>query len=254
MKIKIELTSPKKIVLPRGFNEYIQAFIYSHLEIDKAKWLHDFGFEYEKRKFKLFVFSSILEKGYYNNQSKLFTFNSPISFYLSSPVTWILEQTAQKLMQSEKVQLGKNELNISSIAVLKQPIISNEIIKIKVISPIEVHSTFFVKNHEGKDIKKTHYYTPFEPEFRQMINSNLQKKWTALNKKDCPYSIDIRPLFRDSKYEKIRYFGTKEKKTVIKGWQYYFEIKALPEFLTFALDAGLGSRNSQGFGMIEYYL
>jgi CRISPR-associated endoribonuclease Cas6 len=37
----------------------------------------------------------------------------------------------------------------------------------------------------------------------------------------------------------------------VKGWSGFFELTGHPEFLSFALDAGLGSRNAQGFGMVE---
>ena len=45
--------------------------------------------------------------------------------------------------------------------------------------------------------------------------------------------------------------GKKENKTVIKRWKGRFKVKGHPEFLAFAYDAGLGSRNSQGFGMVN---
>ncbi len=47
--------------------------------------------------------------------------------------------------------------------------------------------------------------------------------------------------------EKIRIF----KGTVTKGWTGHFWLEGEPEFLQFAMAAGLGSRNSGGFGFIE---
>ncbi|KHE90832.1 MAG: hypothetical protein K8F52_04850 [Candidatus Scalindua rubra] len=47
--------------------------------------------------------------------------------------------------------------------------------------------------------------------------------------------------------ERIRDF----KGTVIKGWTGHFRLEGKPELLQFALDTGLGSRNSAGFGFIE---
>ncbi|MGR3303251.1 MAG: CRISPR-associated endoribonuclease Cas6 [Candidatus Scalindua sp.] len=47
--------------------------------------------------------------------------------------------------------------------------------------------------------------------------------------------------------ERIRSF----KGTVIKCWTGHFWLGSEPEFLQFAFAAGLGSRNSGGFGFIE---
>ena len=247
MRIKITLTGREKVLLPAGFNEYIQALIYNHIDEDSARWLHNKGFCFEKRSFKLFVFSSILEKGIFNKSTKTFTFPKEINFYISSPVDWILEQIATNIIKSKVVTLGENELQTSSIAIVKRSEIKENSIRINAITPIETHSTFI--KPDGKKI--THYYTPFEKEFSELIDKNMKKKWTAFYKKDCPYSIKIKPLFKGNRNEKIVYFGTGERKTLIKGWKGHFRLEGETAFLQFALDAGLGSRNSQGFGMIE---
>jgi CRISPR-associated endoribonuclease Cas6 len=247
LRIKIQFTGKDPVRLPAGFNEYIQALIYNHLNIDEAKWLHSAGFAFEKRKFRLFTFSSVLEPGKYNRGSSTFLFPSNISFYISSPVDWILEQLAGNFIKSESVSLGNNALNVASVEIIKNPAVNSDSIKVKAVTPIEVHSTFTLEN--GK--KKTHYYTPFEEDFSGLVESNLKKKWTAYYKNECPHSISIKPLFRGNDHEKIVYFGAGGNRTVIKGWKGYFQLKGNPEFLNYACEVGLGSRNSQGFGMVE---
>jgi len=41
------------------------------------------------------------------------------------------------------------------------------------------------------------------------------------------------------------------KDTVIKGWMGIYKLKSHPKILKLAYDTGLGSKNSQGFGMWE---
>ncbi len=246
MRIKLSLYSEKRIFLKRGFNSNIQALIYNLFNKVNANWLHNEGYKYENRQFRLFTFSSILERGEYNKATGTFIFPNKISLYISSPVNWILEEIAENLLKSNEVQLGNNFLIINSIEILK-PIDFTENEMVYTITPIEIHST--LKKDDGKKI--TYYYSPFETEYNELINKNLIKKWQALYKKECPFSISIKPLFEGNKYEKIIYFGTGENKTLIKGWKGKFNIEGNPEFLQFAYDAGLGSRNSQGFGMIE---
>ena len=43
MRIKIEFIGEGEIKLPVGFNEYLQALIYTHLDKADANWLHEQG-------------------------------------------------------------------------------------------------------------------------------------------------------------------------------------------------------------------
>lgn len=244
MRVKFQMISHKKITLPFIHSHILQGFIYKFLENESAEWLHNEGFKYEKRSFKMFVFSDILEIAQMDKTKKIFIFPETISFYLASPVDWVLQQAAQNLIKSEKVKLGDNICLISSISVLKQELITDNKIRVKTLSPITTHSTF--KKPDGKSV--TYYYSPFEKEFAELINLNLKKKWESLYKIDYPYdNIIIKPLFDTNKKERIRYF----KNTLIKGWTGMFELIGEPKLLQFALDVGLGDRNSQGYGMVE---
>jgi CRISPR-associated endoribonuclease Cas6 len=245
MKVKFELICNNKIVLPFSHSHILQGLIYNFLEDKAAEWLHSEGFKYEKRSFKMFVFSDIIERAQIDKTKRMFIFPETISFYLASPVDWILQQAAQNLIKSEKVKLGNNICFISSISVLKQELITDNKIRVKTLSPITIHSTF--KKPDGKNI--THYYSPFEKEFSELISMNLRKKWKSLYKKDYTFdNIVMKPLFDTNRKEKIRYF----KKTLIKGWTGMFELTGEPEPLQFALNVGLGDRNSQGYGMVEF--
>ena len=247
MRIKIELISKEKVVLPVGFNRYIQALTYNLIDMVDSNWLHNTGYKIDKKSFKLFTFSSILEKGRYIKEEKLFIFPKEISFTVSSPVDWILEEIAKNTITNDTLQLGNNYLSVRSINVLKQPVFNGDPVKVKAVTPIEIHSTF--QKPDGKKI--THYYTPFEREFNDMININLKDKWKALFKEEPESDITIKPLFQGNHYERIVYFGTGENKTVVKGWKGNFEISGDKKLIEFAYNTGLGGRNSQGFGMFE---
>jgi len=241
MRIKIVLESKDSIVLPVGFNEIFQWFIYSSI---KDEWLHDIGFTLGKRNFKLFCFSSILTKGKFIKEKGIFIFPPKISFIVSSPVNWILEQLASGSIKKEKIDLWLNRVYLTEISVLKPAKIESDTVLVKALTPIEVHSTF-----ETTSGKKTHYYTPFEDEFSSLINENARKKWSAFYKKEPPSDIKIEP--KGFNREKIVRFGTKNRYVIVKGWTGNFKLTGNREFLAFILDAGLGSRNSQGFGMVE---
>ncbi len=241
MRIKISLESENSIVLSTGFNEILQWFVYSSI---KDEWLHDVGFEFNKRSFKLFTFSSILQKGRYLKEKNLFVFPRRISFIVASPVDWILQKLASGSVQRDNINMWNNDVYLTEISVLKPNKIESNTILVRALTPIEVHSTF-----ETQKGKKTHYYTPFESEFSSLINENAKKKWSAFFKKKPPSDIKIEP--KGFNKEKIVRFGTNERYVIVKGWMGNFTLEGEPDFLKFILDAGIGSRNSQGFGLVE---
>lgn len=243
MKLRISLISNDHVVLPKEFNIYIQALIYKFLDKLPSEWLHNNGFKVEKRQFKLFTFSSLLEKARFSTENATFIFPYIISFYITSPVSWILEQFAKNIVVKEKVNLGNNQLNVSSLEVFKNDKIAGDKIRINALTPIEVHSTLL----KGDGKKKTYYYAPSESEYSELINNNLRKKWQAFNNQECPYNINIKPVNIKYCHERIRSF----KGTIIKGWTGHYWLEGPPEFLQFALVAGLGSRNSMGFGFVD---
>ena len=241
MRIKITLEGEDKITLPTGFNEILQWFVYSSI---KDEWLHSIGFELNKRSFKLFTFSSILQKGRYLKEKSLFVFPRRISFIVASPVDWILQKLASGSIQRDNIDMWHNNVYLAEISVLKPHKVESNTILVRALTPIEVHSTFETLNG-----KKTHYYTPFESEFSLLINENARKKWIAFFKKEPLSEIKIEP--KGFNKEKIVRFGTNERYVIVKGWTGNFKIQGEPDFLKFILDAGIGSRNPQGFGLVE---
>jgi CRISPR-associated endoribonuclease Cas6 len=250
VRIKLEFASDKEIVIRSGYNSLIQGLIYDLVGSIEARSLHEEGFRFEKRHFRLFTFSEILEKGFFNKENHTFTFGKKISFLVSSPVEWILKQIAINSFKEETFRLGKNLLKFDAVSVingLSENLSKSQNVIVKAITPIEVHSSFTSSSNS----KKTYYYSPFEKEFSYLINQNAKKKWSAYFKTQCQYDIEIKPLFRDKTYETIRYFIKDKKMTVVKGWKGNYLVNGEPEFLKFVLDTGLGSRNSQGFGFVE---
>jgi CRISPR-associated endoribonuclease Cas6 len=58
--------SSKDIIVRSGYNSLLQGLIYELLNSIDAEKLHNEGFMFEKRQFRLFTFSEILEKGFFD--------------------------------------------------------------------------------------------------------------------------------------------------------------------------------------------
>jgi len=242
MRIKIKLFSEKEITLPFSYNYILQSFIYRNLNIVLSNFLHEKGYLYEKRSFKLFTFSRI--SGKFKKENKNFIFIPPVFLTISSPKGEILESFAETIVKKGAFTLNNNKVYIEGIEVQFPPDFTRKEYEIKMLSPVTVYSTLKSKN--GK--KKTYYYSPTEKEFNYLIKENLKKKYFLIYQKEAQIDcFEIHPIvLKTSNLKIINYKGT-----VIKGWMGKFKIKGDEEILKVAYDCGIGSKNPQGFGCFE---
>ncbi|MEW6380167.1 MAG: CRISPR-associated endoribonuclease Cas6 [bacterium] len=242
MRITVSLASEKQVVLPFEHNQILQGMIYHHLPPESATRLHQEGFLHHNRKFKLFTFSRILTSPLVDTCSRQFIFSKNIKFVIASPIGWFMQDLAEHLIRQDFVMLGRNKLRPESIHI-HVPRELPEKMKITMLSPITVYSTM----QKGDGRKKTYYFSPFEPEFSEQIEANIQKKFEILNLEKCNYSLTITPLFSGNRNERILIY----KDFVIKAWDGLYELEGRAELLDVAYNTGLGAKNSQGFGCFE---
>ncbi|MDI6601440.1 MAG: CRISPR-associated endoribonuclease Cas6 [Thermoanaerobacteraceae bacterium] len=242
IRVEINLTSDNELVLPLNYNHILQAFIYNNIT-DKAyaKFLHDRGYEADRKFFKLFTFGRL------EGRFKLFPgkimIAPPLKLIVSSAVDDFINDFCETLLKRDEQRLLDQRVSVESINVFNKRIADNEL-TIKMLSPLVMYSTIDFNNR-----KITYYYSPWDKEISVLLRENLAKKYIAINgspPKDKEFGIStIGP--KDSKYQKIiNYEGT-----VVKGWMGIYKIKGDPELLKVAYDCGLGSKSSMGFGCYE---
>jgi len=146
------------------------------------------------------------------------------------------------LLKKETHRLFENICQVSKIEVKKPPEYSREK-TVKAISPITIYSTLMTK--DGR--KKTYYYSPFEADWEKQIAMNLIRKAKALGINAKPSEVSIKPIKVGKKDLKLLIY----KGTVIKAWMGVYLISLPKALFEIAFDAGIGAKNSQGFGMIE---
>jgi len=248
LTITLQPLKGEKAPLPLQYNYPLQSFIYHHISLKLADFLHNRGYSYGKRRFKLFTFSRINGRFQVQREKEKIVFTGPIHFHISSPVKEFIEQFAEDLARVPEVSINSNSFVITSIEVHFQPGISGSLI-IKMLSPVTVYST--LSTADGR--KKTYYYSPFEDEFSRLIQNNLIKKYQAFYG-NFPTATDfeICPLGVTKSAEKIIKYKPKDASyTLIKGWMGHYQLQGNPELISLAYDTGLGSKNPQGFGMFE---
>ncbi|MBI2953921.1 MAG: CRISPR-associated endoribonuclease Cas6 [Chloroflexi bacterium] len=230
------------MTVPIHYNHMLQALIYRHIEPELAGWLHDYGHVVEGRSFKLFVFSRLF--GRFSRIGDRLVFRDPFELFVASPVEEFIHGLGQSMLRAGVVQIGGGESQVESVSPREQSVCQERLV-VTAISPITAYSTLLAPNGS----KKTYYYSPFENEFVQQLGRNIRKKYQALSGSPAHPDWDLRiaPLGVRSQNQVIVTF----KGTVIKGWTGRYVLEGSPDLIRLALDAGLGSKNSQGFGMVR---
>lgn len=239
--IELSTKSSNEFVLPIQYNYFIQSMIYRSLDSDFANFLHEQGFESGDRRFKLFVFSRLLGKFRMDRGKNKIIFQSPIKLIVVSPIHQFCQSLSNGLLTKKDLHLGPNAAVVKEINVQNHTI-DDETVKMRTLSPVVAYSILL--RPEGG--KYTCYFQPGENEFARLVNLNLKNKYKALHAEKAPEGeVEIRTL-GNPKLHVMQYKGI-----VIKGYSASLVLSGPKILLQLALDAGLGSKNSMGFGCLE---
>lgn len=243
MRAKIEICSEKEITLPLQYNYIIQAVILKWLGDEAySKFIHDTGYEYNNRKYKMYTFSRLEGRFNIDKVNKNITFFENPRLTISTGDDKFLSYFINNIISKDNFRIGNNNVYIGKAECsnykLKGPI------DIFTKSPIVIYSTLV--NSEGA--KKTYYYSPYEKEFSELARKNLIHKYIAVNGKEPE---DDRFILEPIKNSRLKESVVIYKDIVIKGWRGEFSMSGSDELINLAYNTGLGSKNSQGFGCIE---
>jgi CRISPR-associated endoribonuclease Cas6 len=247
MRLRVSLAARDRsfVVLPIQYNHLLQGLIYANLDRALGDWLHEKGYAYGARSFKLFTFSRLF--GRKSIDEGRIRFDGPFHFYLSAVDAEVLGSLAKHLLREPRVRLGTVQCRVQEVSVEPEPRVDpTKPTRVKTLSPITAYST--LQTPEGR--KKTYYYAPTEKEWSEALISNLKRKalalgWVADVDEDLKLAW-VKPYKVKSADQKILKF----KGTIIKGWMGLYEAKLPDPYFRLAYDAGLGAKNAQGFGMV----
>lgn len=236
--ISLENQNGEDFVLPYDYQYWFQAFLYNLNNKDFGNFLHNVGYQYENRTFRLFSFSRILEKPKrILRDKKCFQFGKQVSWIIST----INNPFTQSLLQSiwkSNYRLGRYNVTVTQLCVLEDMEQTSSVV-VRAMSPVTIYSTIALP--QGS--KRTIYYHPKEKEFSQLICKNLIKKYTAYYQK-LPDSSELKVQTLGKVREVVSYY----KKFMIKGYLADFQLEGSQELIEMALCTGVGSKNSQGYG------
>lgn len=231
----------KDLILPINYNHTLHGVVTKWLgDTNYRNFIHNQGYNYEKRSFKLYTFSDLLGK-YQNLGDGRIKYINNAGLYIASYDEDFLKFLIKNVIFEEKFTILNSKIFIEKIETINTRIEENHVF-IKTLSPVTIYSTFTTV--DGK--KKTHYYHPNDNEFSELIRKNLVKKYFSYhNTYPKNSSIQIK-LVSKPELKIKRYKGF-----IIKGWIGLFKLEGPQELIKVALDTGIGSKNSQGFGFVK---
>jgi CRISPR-associated endoribonuclease Cas6 len=241
-------------MLPVDYQYYISAWIYRVIgkaDHEFALFLHQHGYRDGKKKFKLFCYSPLDIGEYVLWKAKaLFEVrDNQLTLFVSFAVPEAAEKFIMGLFTDQKAYLGDrfNGLDLSVVQVerLPDPEISRIMIY-KSVSPVVV-------SVQGEQDMYARYLSPDDVSYPELLKSNLEQKWKTLQEAVPLSGIETwewekRGEIR-SKLVTIRTFTPQESK--VRGFLYSFSLTAPVEFHHLILSAGIGEKNSVGFGWVD---
>lgn len=244
MRITLKLRpSTSEISLPLHYQSAVQGMLYNSM---RSKYLSDFihnkGYQKEKRTFKLFTFSRLFGKHELQIDKKQIIFYDEVTCHIGTAFTEMGKELIDHFTNQTELVLGNNKCLIQSIEVENKKIEREEVI-IEMLSPITVYSTY--SSLDGK--RKTHYFQPLDPMFSQLVERNFENKYEAIYQQRPLSRLILEPIEVARKDKVV----TKFKDFYVTAWLGRYRLKSSPEYLTFLYNTGLGGRNSQGFGMFH---
>ncbi len=235
MQLFIKISLDKPLTLPINYQHILQSVLYRLMGNADMTDLHDGGADYRGRKYKLFTFGPL--KGKYKVQNRQITFFDEVSFEFRCVDKAVASKVAGGIVLYG-ISFGDN--HFSDIDVKSSDIsINQDEIDIRMVSPITVYST--------DEERKTHYYSPSMDEFAEAIGMNFARKYEAYTGTPPQEEVTVSCVAVGEKDKRL----TRYKGFIIEGYLGDYKLKGTPEALTFLYNTGLGSKNSQGFGMFE---
>jgi len=237
-----------ELCLPIHYHYCLQSFIYHMLPNEMSQYVHDNGFIAGNKRFRMFTFSDILEEGERlpasDQPSLLFT--QTISFLISTAIPELgdsLVEGLENALQSSNYTFNRQAIAVTKYSLLPEPDFSalntlSQGVKIKMLSPLTVYET-----HE----KQVTYHEPATEPFDRCLRTNALEKMKVIEGVSFQHlTLILEPSDQAPRKAIIMY---KSENNPITSWKGHFLLKGSPELLKITYQAGLGAKNSQGFGM-----
>ena len=231
--LKITLAAKQETRLPLAYNYLVQSALYADWRAVYPN-LHDTGYQDGGRRFRLFTFGPLT--GNSRVENKTIIFRGLIHLEVRSAVEELIEVLAGALSRRGTMRIGRYELPVVGLYVA-DALLFRSAATIEMLSPLTVH--------EPLPDGHTRYLSPTDEDFPLLLARNLESKLRAA---ELPYPgfFGCGPIVKTLKKRVTTFKGI-----YVTGYMGRFRLETDPQCMAFLYDTGLGTRNSQGFGMFS---
>lgn len=255
MRFRITLQLQPEVkgnAIPINYQYPLQAAIYrtlSRSDADFSQWLHDNGYQLEKKRFKLFTFSNLIvpQFGIDKHRERLIIESDTVTLFISFLPEKSTQQFIQGIFAEQIIQIADYisgaQFIVREIQVMKPLEYHPEMI-FQTLSPVCVS----LRNDHGR----MDYIHPSHQLYESGILAGLLWKYQAIygheyeGEKYCHLNVLSEP-----KSSLVRIKAGTPNETRIRGYRYRACIDLPEPLMQIAYESGLGEKGSMGFGMID---
>jgi CRISPR-associated endoribonuclease Cas6 len=255
-KIFFRVIHPGQL-LPFSYQYELSAWIYrmiSHGDSEFGKFLHSRGYASEKKRFKLFTFSSLYIPEFEPVDDRMKILCPEVSVVVSFLVEEAARDMIIGLFQKKELRLGDRisqvDLAVESVETLPSLTINTSTVRLKTTSPLLVSKPVELDN--GK--LRHEYLSPLHSEYEKYFIQNLEDKYHTAKKHKLAPPLTEQPqcgfhlLSEKPRMRGIRVKAFTPSETKIIGYMFDFELTAPSEIIRLGILAGFGGENAMGFG------
>jgi len=256
MRLELTLQHLPNQELPINYQYLIASWVYRTLgnaNADFAKQLHNHGYDFGGKKYKLFTFSTLRPKWFdIDHQRSIFRLTkSPTKILLSFYVDEAVQHFVMDLFKDQIFELSSGRFKVlftvSGIEMLPKPNFEKTM-RFRAQTPICVS-----RNVEGR--LHAHYTSPEEEGYGALLVQNLVRKRHALEPQvvegeessvDLNFPYGFR-LLSEPKSKLLSIKGIQ-----VRGYLFDFELMAPEDLMELGYFGGMGEKNSSlGFGVVK---
>jgi CRISPR-associated endoribonuclease Cas6 len=251
-RISLERETSEILIFPVDYQYYISAWIYKVIgkaDMAFSNFLHEQGYGNPARSFKLFTYSPLFFNNFILNkkESVFEIMGDQITFFVSFFLPDATEKFIIGLFNEQRIFIGNQKYGARLMVCHVERLIDiplSQTMCYKALSPVVVSMV-------EPDKKYAQYLSPEHPQYTVLLHNNLQNKLQAAK------HIENYPKIFDFKLQG----AYKSKLTIVKpetpqqskvrGYVYSFELTTSDAIHRMILSAGIGEKNSTGFGWVE---
>ncbi len=277
IRLTLQLVNRRQNLLPINYNYELSSWIYKtiyHSNAAFADFLHSNGYMLGGKRFKLFTFSQLLVPNgncYFEKPDRLRINSAQVHLVLSLCIPAVAEHFITGIFHEQTFSIGdqysKVPFRVLNIEALAQPTWQpSKVYRFRCLSPICISQGRKATQQQAK------YCSPEADAdiYPQLFFNNLSNKYLALqqhkkevgNKQLAPlktkqpedpnvgFDFGFK-LLSTPKSKLIQIKSNSKYPIKVRGYTYDFELTAPPELLHIGYMAGMGEKNSTGFGCVE---